>query len=334
MGVNTELSAVVVTYNSAAVIEACCRSVRRWLPEAEILVVDNGSSDDTVALCQRLGGIDVLAAGVNAGFGRACNQGVGAASGTHVLIFNPDVELSSVDAARLEAELALRPFGLKAPVLEGGSGGGSLKSRWTRDLLHHALDPVRPRELPALARRPARRTQWWPAGALLMVERTEFLDLGGFDPRFFLYYEDRDLARRYGAASLPIGEVAALRAQHSRGTSSTGEAASAAIREGWSYLSWIEYLAKWEGPRAAARAVSATGHLRRAVDGALALLERAGPLAARATRKREQMRRVEAFVAAEARAKPGDGFYPEARAIIATYGTTGLGSAELRRERA
>src|SRR4029077_21272933 len=108
------------------------------------------------------------------------------------------------DVAALIRELERAPFGLLAPVLQRRARARRTQRPWRVELLSHVLGPLRPRELPALPRPVVRRDHWWPAGALVCVERQEFLRLGGFDPRFFLYYEDMDLARRYRSAGLPI----------------------------------------------------------------------------------------------------------------------------------
>ena len=92
---------------------------------------------------------------------------------------------------------------------------------------------------------------------MLLVARDEFLELGGFDPRFFLYYEDRDLSRRYHNANLPVRITKAIRGRHAAGTSS----ASDGLRAGpmaWSLLSWIQYIWIHEGERTAWRAARAT----------------------------------------------------------------------------
>jgi GT2 family glycosyltransferase len=92
---------------------------------------------------------------------------------------------------------------------------------------------------------------------MLLVSQPEFLELGGFDPRFFLYYEDRDLSRRYRDANLPIHTTEAIRGRHTPGTSS----ASDGLRVGplaWSLLGWIQYMCIHEGERTARRAARST----------------------------------------------------------------------------
>ncbi len=315
-----ELSVVIVTYNSADVLEGCWRSVRSCLPEAEVIVVDNASTDATPALCGRLGGVSLLVNDHNQGFGRACNRGARAARGSHVLFLNPDVRVTAVDQPALNALLSGARLGLVAPSIENGMSGGSTGEHWPRELLRQVIGPLRPRELPRARRFVLRSSPWWPSGAALLVARSEFERVGGFDPRFFLYFEDLDLARRYHAAGLPVTRTAALTAAHSGGASSSGDQSGAVVRMVWSYLSWIEYLCTWNGSAQAARAARVAWRLRRLIDASLAALERAGPLQGRARRKREQLSALDSFVEWQCSFGAGTAdrdFCPRARDILA-----------------
>lgn len=314
-----KLSVITVTHNSAEVVETCLRSVRDRLPDAELVVVDNASTDATTDIARALTGVRVIANAVNAGYGRACNQGAEVASGTHVLFLNPDVEIGAADLDALAQEGVRSPFGLLAPVLQRRARARMSLRPWRIELMSHVLGPLRPRELPVLPRPPIRRGQWWPAGALILVDRQEFEHVGGFDPRFFLYYEDLDLTRRYRGAGLPVRETSAIHARHRGGTSSTGEGAAAAVREAWSYLSWLEYLCTWHGPETATRAARHGRRLFAGVDGALGVAERVSPAAPRARRKRAQLAELERFVAWQSTFADGTadaGFCPRARTIV------------------
>lgn len=311
-----KLSVTIVAHNSAGVLEACWRSVRSAMPSAEIIVVDNASTDDTKRLCEGLDGVTLIANAVNDGYGRACNQGAAAANGSHVLFVNPDVQLSAVDLTALRAETETAPFGLVAPILKHGTHA---VPRWPVDLVRHVAGPLRPRELPTLPTLPPRGDRWWPAGALLLVDREEFVGLGGFDRRFFLYYEDLDLTRRYRAAQLPVRITRSVRALHRRGRSSADSETGAAARQGWSYISWIAYLDIWYGPDTAQHAAQYARRLRSGLNRTLQLLERAGPIAHRAARKRLELAEIEAFVRWQCSFGPGtaaEDFCLRARKIL------------------
>ena len=317
------LSTVVVTHNSADIIGACLRSLRSELPNPEIIVVDNASSDNTRQRCKELGGIMLLENSANVGFGRACNQGARAATGSHVLFLNPDVRLLEASGPKLGSELTREPFGLVGPLFRDRGKAAPLllsDSAWPIDAIVHGLGPLRPRELPALPKIPLRRNARWPGGAMLLSARAEFLRSGGFRPEFFLYYEDRDLARRYRAAGLPVGTTRSIVARHTPGTSSaTGDSLRIAAG-GWAYLGWIEYLSLWHGDATARLAATFAERLRTYTYGVLGRLESWGALPDRVQRKRSQLRGVDAFVRWQSSRADGtadDGFCPHARRIIA-----------------
>lgn len=252
------ISAVVVTYDSAACVGRCIASVRTALPNAELIVVDNGSQDETTRAARAAApNVRLIESGENVGFGRACNVGAEAARGSHVLFLNPDVVVTAIHRDELNQVLAKRPFGLVAPALEGEGDRRRAENSWAGEYVAHTLETFRPREWRRPARHQRTMSAAWVSGAMLLVSRKEFLELGGFDPRFFLYYEDRDLSRRYRNANLPVRTTEAVLGRHAAGTSS----ASDGLRAGpmaWSLLGWIQYICIHDDERTAWRAARTT----------------------------------------------------------------------------
>jgi GT2 family glycosyltransferase len=331
------ISAVVVTHDSATCVAGCLASVQAALPRAEIVVVDNRSSDETLGIVRATAPqARVIANAENLGFGRACNTGAKAARGSHVLFLNPDVVVTAIQRDRLRDLLAEQPFGLVAPALEDETDRRRTERSWRGEYLAMTFGTVRPREWrgrsghylrgfggrailpsrePRLERRarhsrPSQRT--WVSGALLLVSRDEFLNLGGFDPRFFLYYEDLDLSRRYRNANLPIRTTEVLWGRHDVGTSSGSDGLRTAPMA-WSLLGWIQYMYIHEGERKAKYAAYATlttlRALRRATQ-TLALLPWDRP-----RRKTQQLDELGALLANHA-ANDDAAFCPEALRII------------------
>jgi GT2 family glycosyltransferase len=324
------LTAVVVTHNSESVIGPCLRLLRRSLPQAELIIVDNASTDGTAAEFDAVPGVVKIVNSENVGYGRACNLAATAATTSHLVFLNPDVGVESVDPDALEAELVCVPFGLVAPCFRERWRVAPVlfaHSHWLVDLCKHVIGPLRPRELRWL-RSPVRpRGAWWPAGAMVLVARAEFLALGGFSPQLFLYYEDRDLARRYAAAGLPIRTSRSIVGHHERRTAaSTGHSLRVATAA-WAYMGWLEYLCTWHGRKTAARAARAAQRLRRGTEWTLRMLEALGPAVDRARRKRTELAAVDAFVQAlvEEPAEPGrDTFFPLAREVVALLGASSV----------
>ena len=294
------LSAVLVTHESEDCIEAALVSLRRHLPSAELIVVDNASQDRTEEVVQALGGVQLIAEEENLGFARACNVGADNATGTHLLFVNPDVRIVSVDFEALQELLRERPCGLLGPYFvspdgptELGRGGLRPERHWLFAYVSQTFGLLRPRELPPGPPRRRLGGAHWIAGAMLLAEREEFDQLGRFDPRFFLYYEDRELSARYRDAGLPIRSTAAIRVEHQGGGSSRTPTFRTAP-QGWALLGWVQYLHLRHGPRVAGRAARlALGTLRWLSQG-LRLVGTAG--VPRAKRKGQEVEMLLDFI--------------------------------------
>jgi GT2 family glycosyltransferase len=173
---------------------------------AEVLVIDNGSPPHALAArLDKLPGVRVALNRRNLGFAKAVNRGAQLAEGDWLLLLNPDV---TVDDGFLDQALALldelpagAPVGAVGLQLRHADGSpqastgkfpslartlfGLLKPRSRRKCSHQSLverDPVD-----------------WATGGCLLVNRDCFRNLGGFDERFFLYYEDVDFCKRAAA---------------------------------------------------------------------------------------------------------------------------------------
>jgi hypothetical protein len=129
---------------------------------------------------------------------------------------------------------------------------------------------------------------------MLLSRRDEFLGIGGFDERYFLYAEDLDLCQRYRSRGFRLRTTDALAGIHRQGRSSSPDEGQPVFRAGWSLLGLIEYIARWNGQASARRAAAITlGTFRLQVG----LLSIAGALGIkRATRKRTEIIAVDRFV--------------------------------------
>jgi GT2 family glycosyltransferase len=316
-----EISVVVVTYDSAARVGQCLASVAERLPGAEVVVVDNASSDETPQIVERTPA-KLVRNTRNLGFGRAANAGVEAATRSHAMLLNPDVVITRANAAALASLLAERPFGLVAPLLtwdgrRGGTVGAQAERHWLSDYFDHTVQTVTPRGL-WHSRRPANGSaKRWASGAMVLVDRDEFLGLGGFDPRFFLYYEDRDLSARYRDAGLPIRTTDALSGHHiGGGSSSIDELRVSSL--GWAFLGWVQYLYLREGEAAALRRARAGLRTLRAIAGGMQAARKVARNGV-VDRKGRQLSELLAFLQEQSRdGAPVDGepFCPDARRVI------------------
>jgi N-acetylglucosaminyl-diphospho-decaprenol L-rhamnosyltransferase len=250
------ITVVVPTFNSAEHIAACLSSARRCLPGAQIIVVDNGSTDRTREIVREtFVDVELLTGHGNVGFGRACNLGADHATHEYVLYLNPDAELVVIDMQLLVSASQSRPFGLLAAFLKEGDSPPRPTLRrhsghWFMEFvavhLLAMLSQVAPR--PRYVERAAGPGTYTVGGAVFLVDVEEFRSLGGFDENFFMYYEDTDLTQRYLQRGYPLRSSPALLASHLGGAS-----APAPRRNALSFLGWLEYVDKWHGPAAAAR---------------------------------------------------------------------------------
>jgi N-acetylglucosaminyl-diphospho-decaprenol L-rhamnosyltransferase len=317
-----DVSVVIVTYDSRACIAECLRAVRSNLGDAELVVVDNASTDSTKDLIAGAAPeAHVVANRENVGFGRACNAGAAVATRGHLLFLNPDVVVTNVDADELARVLAAEPFGLVAPLLDAG-GGLQAERHWLADYVDHTWQTVTPRGLRTGLRGARDGDTPWASGAMLLVDRTEFLALGGFDDRFFLYYEDRDLSARYRDAGLPLRTTSAICGSHAGGSSSELDDLRASSLA-WSFLGWLQYLYLHGDERAASRRARIGLATLRTLSAALSAAHRLRPRQQRIAVKQRQLRELLALLEQQSRngsAPDGKPFYPDARRILARVG--------------
>lgn len=231
-----DLSVLLVTYNSARHIDACLRSLREAMDglDGEVLVRDNGSTDDTVERLARHAGVVIEAGGANIGFAAACNLLGERSKGRYLWFLNPDTTVHPDAARRLLRAAELRPaaglYGARmvtpagTPVLASAQGRLTL---WSLTCFAAGLStafPGRswsdPDSLPGWDRTTSRAVPSLSGGAL-MVSREAWRRLEGFDTRFFMYAEDLDLCARARQAGFEPFFVADAVVEHAVGGSSS-----------------------------------------------------------------------------------------------------------------
>lgn len=235
------VAVITVTYNSLPHAERFLISARREVgPGGEIVVVDNGSTDvDALKRVTATHSARLILSTKNLGYGGAMNLGVRSlpATFTHVLISNPDIDLHPGALQTLSAQLSqLEEAGAVGPRVlnEDGTVYPSARSLPSlRDGIGHALlGRVLPenrwtRSYHSESSRLAETTETgWLSGSCLMVERDAFEAVAGFDPGFFMYFEDVDLGsrlRREGWKSYYVPDAVVT---HTGGHSTQGNSAA------------------------------------------------------------------------------------------------------------
>jgi GT2 family glycosyltransferase len=224
-----QLSIVIVNWNSGPLLRRCLDSISESLAawpagSYEVLVADNGSSDDSANTVPVSTPHRLLRLGRNCGFGAACNRAAELAQGDLLLLLNPDGELRTGCAERCIAELQRRDIAVGVCSVALADEQGRIARSCARfpgfgSLLGSAsgLNAIWPR----LAERQmlewdhaSDRTVDHVIGAFYMMPTALFRRLGGFDERFFMYLEDLDLSLRVRQAGLATRFLAEPSAFH------------------------------------------------------------------------------------------------------------------------
>ena len=205
-----KVAAVIVNYRTPAETAIAAAAVAGSAPEAEVVVVDNASGDGIAEeLARDAPGAQLVRESVNRGYGAACNRGARETDRPYLLFLNSDAVVGPGAVAAL-ADALDRDAGLAAvgPRLRNPDGslqksirrlptpwrifcestGLAFLSGGRAPLEGHTAtrqDHARAREVEALM------------GAALLVRRTAFEQVGGFDEAFFLYAEETDLMARW-----------------------------------------------------------------------------------------------------------------------------------------
>ena len=220
------VTAVIVTYQSMDTVCAALSALRQGhdLGMLRCVVVDNYSVDGTADLVARDHPWSKLIRSLdNIGYGRGCNLGFQHVETPYVLLMNPDVVISPDAISRMVTFMEKHPSSaMVAPATEIASGEfqhiGGLPTPWRLVLRAAGFYGDKRRQHICPGTKPVLTD--WLCGAIMLVRSSVFRDLGGFDPRFFLYFEETDLCiriRQTGGELWCIGDAVAF---HSVGASS------------------------------------------------------------------------------------------------------------------
>ncbi len=211
----TDVAVVVVTYSPGEEFADFVTSLDAAAPGIRLVLSDNGSTD---GVPQRVAaerpGTTLLVNPDNPGYGAAVNAGVATLpeSVRWVLVANPDLEFRAGAIERLrEVLITDNRVGAAGPRIldpEGRSYPSARRLPSFRDGVGHAVlarrwpgNPWTARYQRAeLSATTTPTTTGWLSGSCLLVRRSAFDAIGGFDPGYFMYFEDVDLGKRLGEA--------------------------------------------------------------------------------------------------------------------------------------
>jgi N-acetylglucosaminyl-diphospho-decaprenol L-rhamnosyltransferase len=230
------LHVVIVNWNSGDQLVECLQSFAAVAVDAvevaRITIVDNASIDGSVDALVRLDAslpLEVVRNPENRGFAAACNQGVTGATAEFLLFLNPDTRLMAGSLETPSSFLrdptnsAVGIVGIQLVDADGKVARNCARRPSPLSMVGTSLglDRLLPQVFP-----PHFLTEWDHAetrsvdqvmGAFCLIRRTLFEALGGFDERFFVYYEDLDLAVRSKVLGWDSVYLASARAFHRSG---------------------------------------------------------------------------------------------------------------------
>ena len=213
------LSVLIANYNSGTYALDCIHALLQQQGLAlEIIVVDNASQDNSIMLLSEAFGEEVTLIGSkeNLGFGRANNLAASKATGKYLFLLNPDTVISRPnDLLELIQFMEKHPeMGMVGPAIEEPRKGKHVLPRYrypaSRKLKYTNTFKNLLGEIA------------WILGACMLIKRSVYEEIAGFDPDYFLYGEDADICLRLRQHGYQIGYCESVKIMHVSGASEIG----------------------------------------------------------------------------------------------------------------
>jgi GT2 family glycosyltransferase len=222
-----DVSVIIVTRNTCGLTRAAVQSVRDSHDRLakEVLVVDNGSTDETTSVLPReFSDLKLIGSETNLGFARACNLAAKSARGEFLLLLNSDARLApdalnhAIEWMRATPDCAVAGAQL---LKADGSRQNSIANFPTlaTELLNKSLlRRLWPKKFPGKEhefREP--RDIETIVGAFMLVRKSVWDALGGLDERYFFFFEETDFCLRVRRKNLRVVHLPAVRVWHGQG---------------------------------------------------------------------------------------------------------------------
>ena len=212
MATQPRISAVVLAWQAEPLLR---RSVEALLAsvgvQVEVVLVDNGCTTHDVTMLRRRDHVVVVGNGTNRGFAEGCNAGAAVSAGEYIALINADAVVEPTALARLAAELETAHVGIACGTLLLLSEPTLLNTRGN-DVHFLGMSWC------GGFRQKDTRTQSTEiagaSGAFMMMRREHWARLGGFDARYFAYFEDTEVSIRTWRMGLRVISVPGAIAWH------------------------------------------------------------------------------------------------------------------------
>jgi GT2 family glycosyltransferase len=200
------LSIIIVNYRSWNRLDACLKSIAaQSMDDIEVIVVDNHSDDGRAqGFISNHPRVRFILQDTNAGFAQACNRGAKEAKGSWFLFLNPDTVLQPNTLLPLLNRVANEPTWKLIGIRQLNDQGKDTHPHGLFLKWWNVWAPMR--SLERLIKGEKSSKQYlstapiaypdWISGAFVLIRKTDFAILGGWDERFWMYCEDMDLGKR------------------------------------------------------------------------------------------------------------------------------------------
>ncbi|MDD2482720.1 MAG: glycosyltransferase family 2 protein [Candidatus Shapirobacteria bacterium] len=195
-----KLSIIIVTWNTAEITKKCVQTINKFLDNPEIILVDNGSTDNTVELLSQEKNIKIIKNNSNLGFSKANNIGLKEASNEYVIFMNSDIELMDNSVNDLLVYFKdKKNIGIIGPkflnpdltpqasVFPKQSAFNAFKEFWLNQKNSYS------KYIPS-TKNPIK--VWAVSGGFILTRKSFFKSIGAWNEKYFFYFEDMDLCRK------------------------------------------------------------------------------------------------------------------------------------------
>jgi GT2 family glycosyltransferase len=221
---NKNLSIIIVNYKSKNFLEECIVSIYKKINPSisfEIIIINNDTEEKLDFILEKFSKIKIINQKKNAGFGAGNNASFEESNGKFILFLNPDSEIISDNINEvLQQFYADEKIGVLGSCLLVPSGE---IQKWSTGVEINFYNLIL-NNLGFLKSKKIWQSQEiisteWVSGTAMFVRRSAFLEIGGFDENFFMYFEDMDLCRRIRNLGKKVVYFPQFKVKHKNGQS-------------------------------------------------------------------------------------------------------------------
>lgn len=194
-----KLSFIIVTWNTDKITQKCVGSINKYIPNQEIIVVDNASSDKTVDILKKIKNVKIIKNKSNLGFAKANNIGLKSATSDYVVFINSDIELidnsllKMVDFLKKNSQIGLigpqflnPDKTIQASVFPPQTALNAFKEFWLGKMAYSKYIPKTKNPIEVS----------YISGGCVAINKKFFKKVGKWNEKYFFYFEDMDLCRQ------------------------------------------------------------------------------------------------------------------------------------------